>query len=78
MGFMTSSGGSRFGMHFDNDELEHGKRCLDEGFTVICHPWPTDAQIPWPAVIRQGVQRGREVSLVKPFLLAHELEIDER
>jgi hypothetical protein len=60
---------TKFGMHFDNDEVEHGKRCLDEGFSVICHSWPTDAQIPWPAVVRNGVQRGREVTLVKPFLL---------
>ena len=60
---------TKFGMHFDNDEVEHGRRCLEEGFTVICHPWSTDAQIPWPAVVRNGVQRGREVALVKPFLL---------
>jgi hypothetical protein len=58
-----------FGMRFDNDELEHGKRCLKEGFTVICHPWCTDAQIPWPAVVRNGHQQGREVAPVKPFLL---------
>jgi hypothetical protein len=66
-------------MHFDNDELEHGKRCLEEGFTVICHPWPTDAQIPWPAVVRNGVQQGTEVALVKPFLLKPmtALEIEE-
>jgi hypothetical protein len=66
----------KFGVHFDNDELEHGKRCLEEGFTVICHPWPTDAQIPWPAVFRNGIQRGREVALVKPFLLQPMTELD--
>jgi hypothetical protein len=57
------------GVHFDNDEIEHGARYLSEGFSVLCHPWPTDAQIPWPAVIRNGSQHGREVTLTKPFLL---------
>jgi hypothetical protein len=58
-----------FDMFWDNDELEHGNRYLAEGFSVICHPWPTDAQIPWPAVVRKGVQRGREITPMKPFLL---------
>lgn len=58
-----------FAMRFDNDELEHAKRYLGEGFSVICHPWPTDAQIPWPAVVRNGIQSGREITPVKPFLL---------
>lgn len=57
------------GMSFADDELIHAKRYLSEGFTVICHPWPTDAQIPWPAVVRKGVQQGREIRPVKPFLL---------
>jgi hypothetical protein len=57
------------GIAFDNDEIEHGQRYLTQGFSVICHPWPTDAQIPWPAVVRNGVQQGREVNLVKPYLL---------
>ena len=59
----------QLGMHFDNDELEHGARYLSQGFSVICHPWPTDAQIPWPAVVRNGVQQGQEVTLTRPFLL---------
>jgi hypothetical protein len=59
----------RLGVSFDNDEIEHGTRFLLEGFNVICHPWPTDAPIPWPAVVRNGVQQGREVKLEKPFLL---------
>jgi hypothetical protein len=57
------------GITFDNDEIEHGQRYLSQGFSVICHPWPTDAQIPWPAVVRNGVQQGREVNLVRQFLL---------
>jgi hypothetical protein len=57
------------GVSFDNDEIEHGLRYLAKGFSVICHPWPTDAQIPWPAVVRNGIQQGKEVKLVKPYLL---------
>lgn len=59
----------KLGVSFDNDEYEHGNRYLSEGFSVICHPWPTDAPIPWPAVVRNGVQQGREVKPVKPYLL---------
>lgn len=59
----------KLSVSFDNDEIEHGRRYLSEGFSVICHPWPTDAQIPWPAVVRNGVQQGREIKLVKPYLL---------
>ncbi|MHB8379029.1 MAG: hypothetical protein ACYDB2_03795 [Acidimicrobiales bacterium] len=59
----------KFDISFADDELVHAKRYLSEGFSVLCHLWPTDAQIPWPAVVRHGVQLGREVNLVKPFLL---------
>jgi hypothetical protein len=57
------------GMVWSNSELEHSNRYLADGASVICHPWPTDAQIPWPAVVRNGVQRGREIVPVMPFLL---------
>lgn len=50
-------------------ERDHAKRCLSDGLEVLCHPWPTDAPIPWPAAIRKGVQRGREVVSGKPFLI---------
>jgi hypothetical protein len=66
----------KLGVSFDNDEIEHGSRYLAEGFSVICHPWPTDAQIPWPAVVRKGVQQGREVESVKPYLLKPMTEVD--
>jgi hypothetical protein len=56
-------------MSFADDEWVHAERYRAEGMVVICHPWPTDAQIPWPAVVRGGVQRGREVVKVRPFLL---------
>ena len=57
------------GMSFANDESEHARDYLEKGLTVLCHPWPTDAQIPWPAVVRLGVQRGTEITPVRPFLL---------
>jgi hypothetical protein len=57
------------GMRFGTAEQSHARRYLDEGLEVVWHPWPTDAPIPWPAVIRNGAQRGREVSTGKPFLL---------
>jgi hypothetical protein len=57
------------GMSFGTAEQSHARRYLDEGLEVICHPWPTDAPIPWPAVVRNGVQKGREVLTGKPFLL---------
>jgi hypothetical protein len=57
------------GMRFGPTEQAHAKRYLSDGFEVLCHPWPTDAPIPWPAVMRNGVQRGREVVTGKPFLI---------
>lgn len=57
------------GMHFGPTEQDHAKRYLRDGFEVVCHPWPTDVPIPWPAVVRNGVQRGREVVTGKPFLI---------
>ncbi len=56
-------------MEFGPNEQAHARRYLGEGLEVLCHPWPTDAPIPWPAVIRNGIQRGREVVTGKPFLL---------
>jgi hypothetical protein len=56
-------------IRFDGAERDHGKRYLGEGLEVLCHPWPTDAPIPWPAVVRSGIQRGREVVTSRPFLL---------
>jgi hypothetical protein len=56
-------------MHFGVDERVHAQRYLDDGLEVLCHPWPTDAPIPWPAVMRNGRQKGREVRSAKPWLL---------
>jgi hypothetical protein len=57
------------GVRFSAAEQTHAKHYLDEGLEVLWHPWPTDAPIPWPAVVRNGVQRGREVATGRPFLL---------
>ncbi len=57
------------GLRFDDDERVHAQRYLDDGMEVLCHPWPTDAPLPWPAAMRRGRQKGREVRTGKPFLL---------
>ena len=57
------------GMRFSAAEQQHARQYLDEGLEVIRHPWPTDAPIPWPPVIRNGVQKGREVENGKPYLV---------
>jgi hypothetical protein len=56
-------------MRFGPSEREHARRYLDGGLEVVCHPWPTDVPIPWPAVVRNGVQRGRQIVTEKPFLI---------
>jgi hypothetical protein len=56
-------------MRFGINEQGHAKHYLGEGHEVICHPWPTDAPIPWPAVMRGGSRHGREVPLRKDYLL---------
>ncbi len=60
---------TELGMSFADDETGHAREYLAQGFTVLCHPWPTDAPIPWPAVVRRGIQRGKEITPVRPFLL---------
>jgi hypothetical protein len=56
-------------MRFGLREQGHGPRYLAAGLEVICHPWPCDAPIPWPAVMRSGVRRGKEVAARKPYLI---------
>lgn len=57
------------GCAFGTSEREHAGRFLEAGFEVLCHPWPTDAWLPWPAVVRNGTQVGKEVRSGAPFLL---------
>jgi hypothetical protein len=59
----------QFGMSFGGSESAHGYKYLTDGFTVLCHPWPTDAPIPWPAFVRGGFRHGREIAINRPFLL---------
>jgi len=56
-------------MRFDDTETAHARRYLDQGLRVICHPLPTVAAIPWPAVVRSGKVLGREVKPCEEFLL---------
>lgn len=58
-----------FRLSFGSSERGHGARFLSEGLEVLCHPLATDAAIPWPAVVRDGVRKGREVRATRPFLL---------
>lgn len=57
------------GMAFAVDETIHAERYRAAGLEVLCHPWPTDAPIPWPATIRRGRRVGREVRTAAPYLL---------
>lgn len=56
-------------MKFGQSEQSHAQEYLSEGLEVLCHPWPTDAAIPWPAVVRNGLRKGREVTTTRPYLL---------
>lgn len=56
-------------MSFGESEQGHARHYLETGLEVICHPWPTDAQIPWPAVIRNGSRKGKQVAAKKEYLL---------
>lgn len=56
-------------MRFGANEQGHAKRYLAVGHEVICHPWPTDVPIPWPAVVRGGHRVGREIPMTKEYLL---------
>jgi hypothetical protein len=56
-------------MRFGQFEQSHAQKYLREGLEVLYHPWPTDAAIPWPAVVRNGIRKGREVTTTRPYLL---------
>ena len=56
-------------MRFSDREQDHAAKYLREGLQVICHPLPTVAPIPWPAVVRNGKIIGREVKPRHEFLL---------
>ena len=57
-----------FGSSFETTEDEHGRRAREAGLEAAVFAWPTEVQVPWPAVVRHGKQRGREIHTRKPFL----------
>jgi glycosyltransferase involved in cell wall biosynthesis len=56
-------------MRFNDREQAHALKYLREGLQVFCHPLPTVAPIPWPAVVRSGKIVGHEIEPSGEFLL---------
>jgi hypothetical protein len=56
-------------MRFLDSEKAHSAHYLSQGHRVFCHPLPTAAFIPWPAVVRGGRIKGREPESSEQFLL---------
>lgn len=48
-------------IRFHDNEQAHARAYREAGLRVLCHPWPPVAPVPWPAVVRRGIVRGREV-----------------
>jgi hypothetical protein len=57
------------GMRFSDHEQAHAREYLQQGLRVFCHPLPTVAPIPWPAVVRGGQTVGLEIEPRQEFLL---------
>jgi hypothetical protein len=57
------------GLRFGHSEGAHGLKYRREGLRAFCHPLPTVAPVPWPAVVRAGKVIGREVRPREEFLL---------
>lgn len=56
-------------MRFGDSEVAHAREYFEQGLRVFCHPLPTVAHVPWPAVVRGGRTKGREVQLRHQFLI---------
>lgn len=56
-------------MRFLDSEKAHSAKYLSQGHRVFCHPLPTVAFLPWPAVVRGGRVKGREIESPEQFLL---------
>ena len=65
------------GMTFGPSESAHGQEALRRGHRAIVFPSPTEVQVPWPAVVRNGRQKGREVRTPAPFL-CRPLDLDAK
>lgn len=63
-------------MAFADSETAHARRYLDLGMSVLYHPWPSVAQIPWPAVVRDGRVKGTEIEPPHELLLRPLTAID--
>lgn len=57
------------GIRFHESEGAHARHYHDKGLRVLCHPLPPVAPVPWPAVVRNGRVRGREVTALHSLLL---------
>jgi hypothetical protein len=58
----------RAAMEMLADERAMAKLAASRGLQTFVSAWPTEIQVPWPAVVRNGKQIGHEVPLRKPFL----------
>jgi hypothetical protein len=56
-------------MRFGGSEAAHAIKYRREGLRAFCHPLPSVAPVPWPAVVRGGKVIGREVQRREQFLL---------
>ena len=56
-------------LRFGHSEEAHALKYHREGLRAFCHPLPTVAPVPWPAVVRAGEVIGREVRPREEFLL---------
>ncbi len=52
---------------FGPSEQVHGGRALDRGMVVVLHPWPSMVPVPWPPVVRNGLQQGRDPVRPRPL-----------
>jgi hypothetical protein len=59
----------KHGMCFLDSEYAHSRKYLGLGLRVFFHPLPAVAFIPWPAVVRGGRVKGREIHPVREFIL---------
>lgn len=56
------------GTTFGPSESDHARRALQQGLRAVLLGCPTEVQVPWPAVVRNGRQRGRELANRRPLL----------
>lgn len=67
IGFFHLRRFDQLGLRFETSEEVTAAKALERGLEVVNSPWPTEVAVPWPAVVRRGRQRGREVRSQKPL-----------